>query len=80
MITRTRLARSGWGTAPDAPFAERMRQRTATVAGRARYKLRQQTVKPVFGVIKEAIGFRHVSLREQKKVSLEWLCALEPLR
>ena len=35
-----------------APFAERMRHRTATAAGRALYKLRQQTVEPVFGIIK----------------------------
>lgn len=58
--------------APDAPFAERMRQRTATVAGRALYKLRQQTVEPVFGIIKEAMGFRRFSLRGHEKVSLEW--------
>lgn len=37
----------------DAPFAERMRHRTATAAGRALYKLRQQTVEPVFGIIKK---------------------------
>jgi hypothetical protein len=58
--------------AADAPFAERMRQRTATVAGRALYKLRQQTVEPVFGIIKEVMGFRRFSLRGEKKVSLEW--------
>lgn len=58
--------------AADAPFAERMRQRTATAAGRALYKLRQQTVEPVFGIIKEAMGFRRFSLRGHQKVSLEW--------
>lgn len=57
---------------PDAPFAERMRHRTATAAGRARYKLRQQTVEPVFGIIKEILGFRRFSLRGLAKVSLEW--------
>jgi len=36
----------------------RLAHRTATAAGRARYKLRQQTVAPVFGIIKQAIGFR----------------------
>ncbi len=56
----------------DAPFAERMRHRTATAAGRALYKLRQQTVEPVFGIIKEALGFRRFSLRGLAKVSLEW--------
>jgi hypothetical protein len=58
--------------AADAPFAERMRHRTSTAAGRALYKLRQQTIKPVFGIIKEVLGFRRFSLRGQKKVSLEW--------
>jgi transposase len=58
--------------APDAPFAARMRQRTATAAGRALYKLRQQTVEPVFGIIKDVLGFRRFSLRGHKKVSMEW--------
>jgi len=58
--------------AAEAPFAERMVHRVATRAGRARYKLRQQTVEPVFGIIKEAMGFRRFSLRGEAKVSLEW--------
>jgi transposase len=58
--------------ASDAPFAERMIYRVATKAGRQRYKLRQQTVEPVFGIIKEAMGFRRFSLRGHFKVSLEW--------
>ena len=57
---------------PEASFAERMAHRVATKAGRARYKLRQQTVEPVFGIIKEALGFRRFSLRGLEKVSLEW--------
>ena len=60
--------------APDAgaPFAERLRHRTATTAGRALYQLRQQTVEPVFGIIKAVLGFRRFSLRGLAKVSLEW--------
>jgi transposase len=57
---------------PDAPFAERLRHRTATATGRARYKLRQQTVEPVFGIIKAVLGFRRFSLRGLAKVTLEW--------
>ncbi len=38
----------------------------------ARYKLRQQTVEPVFGIIKEALGFRRFSLRGLEKAALEW--------
>lgn len=57
---------------PEAPFAERMAHRTATAAGRARYKLRQQTVEPVFGIVKQAMGFRRFLLRGLEKVALEW--------
>lgn len=58
--------------AADAPFAEVMTHRVATKAGRERYKLRQQTVEPIFGIIKEAMGFRRFSLRGEAKASLEW--------
>jgi transposase len=57
---------------PGASFEEKMIHRVATKAGRTRYKLRQQTVEPVFGIIKEALGFRRFSLRGLAKVSLEW--------
>ena len=57
---------------PEAPFAARMRHRTATATGRALYKLRQQTVEPVFDIIKEVLGFRRFSLRGLAKVTLEW--------
>jgi hypothetical protein len=49
-----------------------MRHRTATAAGRALYKLHQQTVEPVFGIIKEVLGSRRFSLRGLAKVSLQW--------
>jgi hypothetical protein len=58
--------------APGAPFAERMTHRTATAAGRIRYKLRQQTVEPTFGIIKEVLGFRRFSMRGESKAALEW--------
>jgi transposase len=57
---------------PEASFSERMLHRTATAAGRALYKLRQQTIEPIFGIIKEALGFRRFLLRGLDKVSLEW--------
>lgn len=44
----------------------------ATAAGKALYKQRQQTVEPVFGIIKSAMGFRQFLLRGKAKVSLEW--------
>jgi transposase len=57
---------------PEASFIEQMTHRVATKAGRHRYKQRQQTVEPVFGIIKEAMGFRRFSLRGLTKVRLEW--------
>lgn len=67
---------------PSAPFLERLAHRTATATGRARYKLRQQTVEPVFGVIKACLGFRRFLLRGLAKVSLEWalVCAAYNLK
>jgi transposase len=56
----------------DASPVEQMRQRLQTTAGRALYRLRQQTVEPVFGIIKEALGFRRFSLRGQAGAELEW--------
>lgn len=58
--------------ASDAPFLERLAHRTATRAGRERYKLRQQTVEPVFGIIKAALGFRRFQLRGLGQVAHEW--------
>jgi len=57
---------------PEAPLAERMRHRTATAAGRALYQVRQQTVEPALGIIKEVLGFRRFSLRGLAKGGLEW--------
>ncbi len=51
---------------------ERMRHRLKSTVGRKLYKLRQQTVEPVFGIIKSAMGFRQFLLRGTNKVSTEW--------
>ncbi|MEY2880429.1 MAG: hypothetical protein RLZZ15_2809 [Verrucomicrobiota bacterium] len=58
---------------PDATAKAKMAHRQQTQAGRELYKLRQQTVEPVFGIIKEVLGFRRFHLRGHAKVSLEWL-------
>ena len=55
-----------------ASVAERMEWRLDTAEGKQLYGLRKETVEPVFGIIKEAIGFRRFMLRGQAKVSLEW--------
>lgn len=57
---------------PAASTKAVMCQRLQTQAGRALYKLRQQTVEPVFGIIKSVLGFRQFRLRGQAKVALEW--------
>ena len=49
-----------------------MTHRLKTQMGQALYKLRKQTVEPVFGIIKEVMGFRRFSLRGREKVGLEW--------
>jgi len=58
--------------AEDASAVEKMRHRTQTKSGKALYKLRKQTVEPVFGIIKEVMGFRRFSLRGKEKVETEW--------
>ncbi len=51
---------------------DRMRRKLRTKRGAARYQLRQESVEPVFGQIKEARGFRRFSLRGLEKVQAEW--------
>lgn len=58
---------------PTASAKERMAHRLKAAAGRTLYKLRKQTVEPVFGISKEVMGFRRFSLCGHAKVSLEWL-------
>ena len=58
--------------AEEATPVEKMAHRLKTAGGKAIYKLRKQTVEPVFGIIKEVMGFRRFRLRGNTKVSLEW--------
>ena len=55
-----------------AELSEVMKHRLKTKVGQAKYKLRQQTVEPVFGIIKSVMGFRQFLLRGLEKVGLEW--------
>jgi len=61
--------------AEDASRTEQMARRLKTKAGRAVYRLRKQTVEPVFGIIKAQMGFRMFSLRGLKAVNEEWTLA-----
>jgi transposase len=58
--------------AAGASVSEVMKPRLATAAGKQKYQLRQQTVEPVFGIIKRVLGFRRFLLRGLEKVELEW--------
>ena len=57
---------------PGASTAEIMTRRLATRAGKQLYGQRKQTIEPVFGIIKEAMGFRRFMLRGLTKTKLEW--------
>lgn len=56
----------------DATTEERMRRKLKTKHGRARYKLRQTTVEPVFGFIKEQLGLRQFLHRGLDKTRSYW--------
>mgnify|MGYP000112022719 CR=1 FL=1 len=49
-----------------------MRRKLRTKRGKARYKLRQTSVEPVFGHIKQAMGFRQLLLRGKDKARSMW--------
>ncbi len=54
------------------PWRIDMKAKLETENGKALYKKRKQTVEPVFGIIKSAIGFRRFSLRGIGKAATEW--------
>lgn len=55
-----------------ASVKDRMRHRLQTKEGKEKYRLRKQTVEPVFGIVKEVMGFRQFHLRGHPKVQIEW--------
>lgn len=63
---------------PDAPEPEsddplvKMAWKLKTQSGRALYGKRKSTVEPVFGIIKQVLGFRQFSLRGLDAVAGEW--------
>jgi transposase len=57
---------------PELPASWRMQQKLKTEAGRAQYKRRKAIVEPVFGWVKQVLGFRRFSLRGIEKVTGEW--------
>jgi len=55
------------------PWRLAMKAKLETEEGKSRYRKRKQTVEPVFGIIKSAIGFTRFHLRSRDKVATEWL-------
>lgn len=49
-----------------------MAHRLSTQAGRALYALRKQTVEPVFGIIKQVMGWRQMSMHGLAQAQGEW--------
>ena len=62
---------------PERPILEpwrlAMKAKLETDDGKARYKKRKETVEPVFGIIKSAMGFTRFHLRGLQNVAAEWL-------
>ena len=63
-------------------FTRAMAERIARGGRRTRYRLRKQVIEPVFGQIKECMGFRRFLLRGIEKVRGEWslVCTAHNLR
>ena len=51
---------------------EKMNKLLKSKIGKEIYKKRKQTVEPVFGIIKEILGFRRFSLRGEEETNAEW--------
>ncbi len=59
-------------TLKNRPLMTAMADRLKRAGRRSRYRLRKQTVEPVFGQIKQARGFRQFLMRGLDKVRGEW--------
>lgn len=61
---------------------DKMNQVLQSEKGSQIYKKRKQTVEPVFGIIKEVLGFRRFSLRGEQETDSEWslVCAAYNLK
>ena len=68
------LGKEGKAAAPNPALeaTQRMAARLASPDGKDRYRWRKAIVEPVFGWIKEALGFRRFSLRGEANARGEW--------
>jgi transposase len=60
-------------TASRSAAAIQMREKLRSEEGKDRYRLRKQTVEPVFGQIKQARGLRRFLMRGIRNVHAEWM-------
>jgi len=54
------------------PWRLAMKEKLDTTEAGDLYRLRKQTVEPVFGIIKSIMGFRRFHLRGLAKITTEW--------
>ncbi|MGA7615530.1 MAG: IS1182 family transposase [Thermoanaerobaculia bacterium] len=68
------LGREGKEAAAETtlPATLRMKQKLDSPPGKAVYRRRKAIVEPVFGWVKNVLGFRRFSLRGMRKVAGEW--------
>lgn len=71
-LRRERKTGASYDRAGEGPATRRMNERMKSDEGRTIYARRKCIVEPVFGWIKQAIGFRKFSLRGLSNVIGEW--------
>lgn len=69
---KAHFAEAGEPPGENASPREKMAYKLRTAAGKAIYRRRKCTIEPVFGQIKEVMGFRQFSLRGLLAVTGEW--------
>ena len=69
---RAHFAEAGEPPGESASLREKMAYKLRTTLGKAIYRRRKSTIEPVFGQIKEVLGFRQFSLRGLACVLGEW--------
>ena len=60
----------------DPDLVDAMAHRMKTEAGKLFYAQRKSTVEPVFGIIKEVMGFRRFMLRGLDVLQGEWMASI----
>jgi transposase len=69
---KQRFGKNGRAPRGLSPTRKHMWHKVHDEFGRELYRIRKSTVEPVFGIIKEVMGFRRFMLRGIEKVTGEW--------